>query len=274
MKRVSVLALLAFVGAAILTPTVASAQQANIPVPDWIQSLRLPNGGGKAMLSPTGWGAAYQTVFAGFGIQNPTPFADEADGGIGFGIGLWDPVLFVGIQVVGSMVDVSEMGEFTVGVKVHRYLGYGTSIAVGAETIYETLEGEGPAGYGGDPDPSFYGVISHTLQNVDGATPGSGRVHFSIGIGDGRFADMPLRTVEVLGKEDATWVFGNVAVELVKNLNVIGEWDGTGLNGGVAYTMPIGPAVGAVTLGVADILEYSTDQPRLIFGGGLAFTLF
>ena len=103
MKRVFVVAVLAFLGAAFAAPTLASAQQ--YQVPGNFMDLRLPNGAGKSLQTPTGWGASYQTLFAGLGYQNPVPFDDVDDGGIGFGIGLWDPVLFVGIQVGAAVVE-------------------------------------------------------------------------------------------------------------------------------------------------------------------------
>ena len=118
------------------------------------------------------------------------------------------------------------------------------------------------------------GVVSHTLQNVDGLVPGAGKVHFSIGVGNGRFSDMPARTQVELGKENATYVFGNASVEVVQDLNIIGEWDGIGLNAGMAYTLPVSGAVLAFSAGVADITEYSSDQPRFIFGAGLAYTIY
>ncbi len=270
MKRVLVVAVFAFLGAAFLGPTVASAQQFQLP--GNFMDLRFPNGAGKSLTSPTGWGAAYQTVFAGFGYQNPVPFDDVDDGGIGFGVGLWDPVLFVGVQVGGAIVDVSEMGEFTMSAKVHRFLGYGTSIAFGVEDLAHNLKDDAENDL--DLDPTFYGVVSHTLQNVDGVVPGAGRVHFSIGVGNGRFSEMPARTQIELGKENGSYVFGNAAVEVVRNLNVIGEWDGIGLNAGFAYTLPLDRAVAAFSAGVADITEYSSDSPRFILGAGLAYSIY
>ena len=272
MKRVSVLALLAFVGVAFFAPTMVAAQQGSFTAPGALMDLRLPNGAGKSLLSQTAWGASYQTIFLGGGYQKNVPFDDVGDAGMGVGIGLLDPVLNVGVEFNLGVNDVSEMGEFSLGAKLHRFLGYGTAFAVGVEDMYSNLQGD--AGEDLEIDPTFFAVVSHTLQNVDGIVPGAGKVHFSIGLGNGRFSEMPQRTRDVKGKENGSWVFGNAAVEVVENLNIMGEWDGIGLNAGFAYTLPLDAAVAMISAGVADITEYSTDQPRFLIGGAIAYTIF
>ena len=74
---------------------------------------------------------------------------------------------------------------------------------------------------------------------VDGLAPGTGRVHLSLGVGNGRFAEKPLNAQKDGKGKDGTYVFGNVALEVARNLNVIGDWDGLGLNAGLSYTLPI-----------------------------------
>ncbi len=273
MKRASLLGLLALVGTTFLVPAAGSAQQTlDIQLPEWFLKLRLPNGAGKSISTPTGWGAAFNTVFAGGGYQNPVPFDDVDDAVMAAGFGILDPVKWVGLEASFTVIDVSEFGEFTMGAKLHRYLGKGTAIAFGAEHLVENLEADD--GTSLDLDPTFYGVISHTFQGMDGNAPGTGRVHMSLGVGNGRFAEKPLRAQAAGLGEDGTYVFGNVAVEAFRNLNLIGEWDGLGLNAGVSYTLPLPGISAGITLGVADITEQSSDQPRFVAGGGFGFSIF
>ena len=271
MRRVSAPGAFALVGAFFFFPGPASAQLpgqgVEFTLPGAILNLRLPNGAGKSILTPTGWGAAYNTVFGGVGYQTDVPFGGGDDADWGFGVGLGDPVLLVGVQITGSIYDVWGFSQFSFGAKVHRYLGLGTSVAAGAMTLLETVDGQ-------TLDRSLFAVISHTVQRVPGTRPGIGRLHVSLGAGTGQFANMPLSTRAHRGESGGTWVFGNAALELAENWNVIGEWDGLGLNAGMSYSLPLPGFIETVTAGVADITKRVGDRPRLVFGAGAALTIF
>lgn len=244
----------ALAGAFLMAPVPGEAQVPSqgveFTLPGSILNLRLPNGAAKSLLTPTGWGAAYNTVYGGGGYQREVPFVGGEDADWSFGIGLGDPVQLVGIQLDGTILDLTGLTDFIFGAKVHRYLGGGTSVAVGVETLFETLDGEGP---GRDPGPSFYAAVSHTVQSWAGTRPGVGRMHLSLGLGSGRFAEMPLRTEAELGKKGGTVVFGNAAMELAENWNLIGEWDGIGLNAGMSYAFPLPGLIPSLVMGIADI---------------------
>lgn len=247
-------------------------QTFEVRLPDWFLNLRLPNGAGKSLSSPTAFGAAYGSAFVGGGYQNPVPFDNVDDAVLAGGVGLWDPVQYVGLEASVAVIDVSELGEVTIGAKLHRYLGKGTAVAFGVENLYENLKGDD-----GKPlnlDPTFYGVVSHTFQMIPGVAPGTGRVHFSLGVGNGRFAEKPLRAQQEGKGKKGTYVFGNAAVEVVRNLNAIVDWDGVGLNAGFAYTLPLSGVGAAITVGVGDITEEASDRPRFLLGGGVGLRLF
>ncbi|MFH1765388.1 MAG: hypothetical protein ABIF09_14460, partial [Gemmatimonadota bacterium] len=101
-----------------------------------------------------------------------------------------------------------------------------------------------------------------------------GRLHLSLGAGTGQFANMPLSTRAHRDETEATWVFGNAALELAENWNVIGEWDGVGMNAGMSYSFPLPVFIASVTAGVADITSRVGDRPRFVFGAGAGHTLF
>jgi hypothetical protein len=134
-------------------------------------------------------------------------------------------------------------------------------------TLLENMEGQ-------QLGRSFFAVISHTVQEVPGTRPGVGRLHLSLGAGTGQFANMPLATRAHSGKTDGTWVFANAAVALGENWNLIGEWDGLGMNAGMSYSFPLPGFIASVTAGVADITKSVGDRPRFVAGAGAALTLF
>ena len=277
MRRVLAPGALALVGAFLFVPFPTSAQLpghgVEFTLPGSILNLRLPNGAGKSILTPTGWGAAYNTVFGGAGYQTNTPSTGGADADWGFGVGLGDPVLLVGVQITGTVYDFWGFSHFGLGAKVHRYLGLGTSVAVGAMSLVNPVDDLNSdqsilAGR------SLFAVISHTVQQLPGTRPGIGRLHVSLGAGTGQFANMPRSTGADREKSKATRVFGNAALELAENWNFIGEWDGLGMNAGMSYSFPFPSFIASVTAGVADITQRVGDRPRFVFGAGAGYTLF
>jgi hypothetical protein len=100
MKRLSpILAAMAMMGLA-LGPVEGQAQQ----VPDWLVKLKLPNSGAKSIMTPSAYGAA----FVGAGVVDRTPYLPTADGVVGLGYGMGDPVLNAGLQLGTTVSDLSE----------------------------------------------------------------------------------------------------------------------------------------------------------------------
>ena len=64
---------------------------------------RFPNAARKSILTPTGWDAAYNTVCGGMGYQSNGPSGSGSDVDWGFGVGLGDPVLLIGVQISGTV---------------------------------------------------------------------------------------------------------------------------------------------------------------------------
>ncbi len=249
--------LLALLG---LLPGTLLAQQSDVP--DWFLRLRLPNAAAKSLLTPSAWGAAYGMVFAGAGLTDRSPYLESTDGVLALGVGLGDPVLALGVQLTTTMSDVSESDNFSVSFKVHRYLGAGTAIAVGGESLFTN------DALADDLGESFYAVISHTLQGV-ASRPGVGRLHASLGVGSGRFANTSPRDISEGKREDGTRVFGNVAVEVHPDVNLVAEWSGINLHAGASFAVPIAGQIIGLTLGLADLTGYSGDGIRLVGGGAL-----
>ena len=242
-------------------PGVGRAQE----IPAWLRDLKLPNSGAKSLMTPSAWGAAYGTAFVGAGAAERTPYLPSADGVMALGYGMGDPVLNFGLQVGSTVSDVSEFDNVSFSFKVHRYVGRGTAVAVGGESLFSN----GP--FVDDAGDTFYVVVSHVLQGISASRTGIGRVHVSAGVGTGRFAKKSDRDLSEGKGRYGTRAFGSLAVEVDAGTNVILEWSGTNLLVGLSRTINAAYAPVALSFGLADLTNFSGDGVRLV--GGAAFAV-
>lgn len=226
-------------------------------------TLSFPNSHPKSFMTPTGWGASNGTVFFGMGVTSPAPYTNSSDGAMMLGIGIGDPYENLGFHVGVVNYDISDWERIGLNMQFHRYLGSGSSMAIGAEHIMLT------GGDLSDADESYYVVFSQGLLDKIQVNKETSRtkLHYSIGVGNGRFSNKsPLDIANGKG-ENGTWVFGNVAYELFDDFNVICEWNGINLSAAVGKTYFISNSIPvAVTIGLADLTENSGDGVRLIAG--------
>ena len=215
-------------------------------------------------MTPTGWGAAYGAVFAGVGVSERNPWLPSSDGVMALGVGLGDPIRHVGVQLGVTVSDLSEFDNYAYSFKLHRYLGHGTAIAVGGESLLTSGD------FVDDLGETFYVVVSHVVQGVASPRPGAGRLHLSAGVGSGRFADTSERDVSEGKSESGTWIFGNAALEVARDLNLIVEWAGINLHAGVSKAFQVGDVAISLSLAAADLTGYSGDGARLLAGGAVA----
>lgn len=231
----------------------------------------LPNSHAKSLTTPSGWGAAYGTFYAGVSGTTDTPYAkdDAMDGGAAIGLGVWDPVEYVGVQVTLINLDITEWNNYGMNVHVHRFLGCANSVAVGVENIRLTEND-------GDAEESYYAVFSQGVvcdPFINEKTLRT-RLHFSVGIGSGRYSEKsPLDIADGKGKY-GTAVFGNVSYELFDSFNLVTEWNGVNLNVGAGKTFHLDEDVPLIILGgVGDLTDNSGDGARLFGGIGIAMPL-
>jgi hypothetical protein len=232
----------------------------------------LPNIHGKSLTTPIGWGAAYGSVFAGVGGTIPSPYSSSADGAACVGVGIGNPVKHVGLEASVTSLDISNWTRYALNLKAHHYLGHGNSVAIGVENINikDSVASQTDSG------KSYYIVYSQGVQNphvIDQETNKT-RLHYSIGVGNGRFWDKSAADIAAGKGKHGTGVFGNVSYELFDAFNAIVDWNGVNLNAGVSKTFMLGrqSALG-ITFGVSDLTGYSGDRIRFIagVGGGIMF---
>jgi len=230
----------------------AALIQPNFPV----QSTVLPNSAGKSLATPTGWGASNNVVFIGAGGTAPQPYRDSADGSIVFGGGFGDNVENLGVELSATLNDFDEIDELSYGIKLHKYLGYGMAFAVGGEHLF--------AADTSDADESFYVVLSRISQHHPNAE-GISKLHYSLGIGSGRYGEKSDMDKDEGKGSHGTYVFGSTAYEVMRDTNLILEWTGINFNTGIS-TAPIKNVPVVVTLGLGDLVEdFSGDGVR-VFG--------
>ncbi len=186
------------------------------------------------------------------------------DGIVGLGYGMGDPVLRVGLQIGTAISDLSQFNNVSFSFKLHRYLARGTTIALGAESLFSDDAISDDAG------DSFYLVVSHVVQSLGLDRPGIGRVHVSVGLGSGRFARKSDRDFSEGKGRNGTIVFANVAVEVARGTNMVLEWSGTNLLTGVSRTVQVQRVPISLSLGLADLTAYSGDGARLVAAAAMA----
>jgi hypothetical protein len=247
----------------LLIPPEGPAQQ----VPDWLLKLRLPNSSAKAIMTPTAWGAAFGSAFLGTGAARRTPYLPSADGIVGIGYGMGDPVLSVGLQIGTTISDLSELDNVSFSFKLHRYLARGTTIALGGESLFSNNALSDDAG------DTFYFVVSHVVQTLGTSRPGVGRVQLSAGAGTGRFARKSDRDLSEGKGRNGTIAFGNVAVEVARGMNIILEWSGTNLLTGLSKTVQNESVPILLSVGLADLTGYSGDGVRVVAAAAVGLSL-
>ena len=233
-----------------------------------------PNSNGKSLTTPSAWGSAYGSMFFGVGIESRAPYVHGpaftngvGDGGAVVGVGIGNPVEFVGLQATFATYDLSQLGRYGMSFQLHRHLGSAKAIAIGAQSIMLSS--------GTDSVPSYYivysqGVLSEPFIN---RANGTTRLHYSIGVGKGEYSQKSDYDIFTGKGANGTWVFGNVAYELFNSFNVITDWNGINLNAGVSKTFYIDKIPLAVSAGLLDLTGYSGDGVRFMVGVGTGIRL-
>ena len=233
-----------------------------------------PNLHGKSLTTPVAWGNAYGTIFMGAAYTDPGLYTPNSDGALAIGLGVGDPFDNIGIQTILIAQDISDFGDrFALNAQAFRSVGNGAAIGVGVENINIVDDNpDRPA----DSDESYYlvfsqGVGGDAFVNYD---TNRSKLHYSVGVGSGRFGEKSEKDVFEGKGKDGTYVFCNVSYELFDAFNVIADWNGVNLNAGISRNFLISDSVPfVITLGAADLTDNSGDGVRFIASVGTGFRL-
>ena len=221
---------------------------------------------GSSSGSPTAFGAQFGSAFAGASFQERTRFTDTSDGAVSFGFGLGDATNAVGLEVVMSVLDLSNRGSddtaFDRGsfsFKLHRRLPNNFAVAVGYENAI--VWGFTDAG------SSFYGVGSKIFRLQDSTQKPFSSLTVSLGVGNGRF-----RTEDDFNDDKETVnVFGSAGLRVIEPVSVIADWTGQDLTVG-ASIVPLRNLPIVITPALSDITGSAGDGTRFILGVGYSYS--
>jgi hypothetical protein len=212
---------------------------------------------GIAFGSPVAFGVAWREAFVAVGgntISHPSGNQDRLDGSAAVGVGLGNPVTFIGLEAVATAISFKDnFGEDgDLSLKLHRVLPGRAGIAVGVDNTSRW----------GAPKSTKAGTYLAFTKVFDvgdmaySPTP----ISFNIGLGNGRFARP--------GHNNEVGVFGSMAVAPWRQVSFIADYDGRDGNAGVSIVpfarMPLVVTVGAINIG----RRYGKDTE---FAGGVGY---
>jgi hypothetical protein len=242
-------------GFAIRVPATAPRERAPRPraQPGW-------SGG-----SPVAYGAAQGEYFVGVGYQGAVRNSDEQDGSVAVGIGLGNPVQFVGFELAAASLSTVRGGfgnRNTASFKLHRVLSGAWAVSVGAEHAFAF----GTDARQNDGSRSIYGVVSNVVEPAGRAGRPFDAFGFSFGAGSGRFkasnpADSPTSGVAP---------FGIVAARVVPWASLIADYGGEDLTLALSLA-PLARIPVVITPMLADVLTQVNAAPRFVMAVGMGF---
>ena len=213
----------------------------------------------QGIMVPAGSGAWGNQLYVSGSVTNKQAYSPEPGGILSLGFGIGNPKKNIGLQVNGNLLHLQS--QYTLDVKLHRYLGYGTSMAIGGRNIWT---------YGMVNDwDNYYLVMSHDLKYNFSPHNLFSRLAFSLGGGFGTSVSTTLpKDIIRKKREDGTFLFGALQVKLSKHLYATAEWTGINLNSFITYQRTFNRFPIGVFLGAADLTPYSGD--RIFFMGGMS----
>lgn len=222
----------------------------------------LPNFLGKSLMTPTAWGGYKNFVFANIGGTFPQTYANRGDMVATIGGGIGNSKRMVSVIGFINMNDVSAFGNYSGNLVVSRHLYPGSSLSIGALHLFPSARS--------DMGPSYYAAFSHAVQSLPSKIQGRSKLNYTIGVGSGRFEQKSLKDMETGKGEHGTIVFGNIAYEIHKSINIVAEW--TGLNLALDFGWRPSLKLPSFNFGLADITRFSGDKMRFVFSIGYAYS--
>ena len=247
----------------LLVPADSLREQLRLPLPAHGLGLPVDYTRGQPVSTintPTAYGQQLGDVYGGLGYQDRIRYADWRDGVASVGIGLGDPVKYVGVDVAVSLLDTyTDFAEDrSLSVKLHRRLPYRSAVAVGHENLWHTD--------GTDGGSSRYVVVSKVVLLRDRPTGAFGSMVVNAGLGTDRF----LSEARFARRADGVNAFGSVAVRVLPPVNAVANWTGQDLALGFSIA-PVRTWPLVVTPAVVDVTGRAGDGARFAVGAGLNY---
>ena len=221
---------------------------------------------GFTMANPYGFGADSGNAYVGVGFtpnsRNGADFdEDDADGVLGFGVGVGNARETVGLELNYTIAGFGENRDFGTGgfsAKLHRTIATGWGVALGWN---------GFLNFGDENDfqDSVYLSTTKIFSTRENLNSTLSRVALTVGVGNGQF-----RTEDAIEDDEETFnPFGSLAFRIARPVSGIVEWTGQDLAVGASVS-PFKNAPVTFNLGLRDIVG-AGDGARFVFGVGAGF---
>ena len=220
---------------------------------------------GFTFANPSGFGADRGAKYIGVGFtpnsRNAGADLDDADGVLGFGIGLGNAHKAVGLELNYTIAGFGSNRDFGTGGfsgKLHRVISRGWSVAGGVNGFLNI-------GDGNDFEDSIFFATTKIFETREKLNSAFSRVAITAGIGNGLF-----RTEDAIFDGDEGFnPFGSLAFRVARPVSGVIEWTGQDLAIGTSIA-PFKRIPLTVNLGLRDIAG-AGDGARFVLGAGVGF---
>ena len=224
-----------------------------------------PNDAMQTVTIPSGFGGYGSYVFGSIGGVYPQTYLTRADLITSAGFCVGDPVKAINFAASINLTDVHRLQDFSANFIISRVIFTGTSISAGGLQLFASKT------MSDAPGSTFYFAVSHAVQTLPSETPGSSKLTYTIGIGNGRFYEKSPYDIAAGRGKYGTMVFAGVSYELIQHVNLDAEWSAMNLG----LSLGIRPFKNPLSLGIgaANLTRYSADKASLIFTLGYPLSL-
>lgn len=204
---------------------------------------------------PSAYGGTLGMAGLGVSFQSRTRRVRSSDGAAALILPVGSPRTGLGVDLSVTALELNPFGRRgSFGVKLHRLLADGSSVAAGVENL-------GVWGFS-DVGQSWYAVYGRSLALGDGGA----RLRATAGIGTGRFR----RDRDIASGRTALNFMGSLGVEVHPQASFFGEWNGNSLNAGFSIA-PAAELPLVATFAWQDLNRSGRDRGRFSLGLGMAF---
>jgi hypothetical protein len=222
--------------------------------------------------NPVGFGADKGVGFLTGSYQSRTRFTQKSDGELGIGVGLFDAVEAVGLELsytINSFGTSQGFGSGGFNAKLHKRFG-DAGLAVGWNRFANVTFGN--TGVASDyPKNSYYAVATQVIRNGDDIDSFLSRIALSAGVGGGQFLSQDTLNNTPAGQNPSgVNAFGSAAFRVAKPLSAIVEWTGQDLAAGLSIT-PFDGFPLVITPAFRDISGIRNESARFVLGVSTAW---
>jgi outer membrane protein OmpA-like peptidoglycan-associated protein len=256
-----------------------------------IISLSYESSKAQGIFVPSGTGAWGNVIYGGGGFTAGGKVGDPVrkhDAKAGVGIGLGNPITSYGVQLQANLLNVSDFNAYSFGVKVHKYVANGISVAAGFQNGLSGGSGDNDILAGGyrngskvtDSPTGYFAAMSHNLGYNFGQESFFSKITYGLAVVMGtstrlsdydRKDDLKKKGKDGIGDGYGTFLAASVKYKISNHFGYHLEWTGVSLNTALSAQVKVGPFPIAAMIGVADLATMTKSDPRFIVSLGTAY---